>query len=91
MWKNAGDLTYMWFVTNGDVRMICPDDISCFLSVVKFPNEIRSLLAVVPPNMALLAVGGLGLVASFFCLSLLRLHAVCNLKIVRLLWAVMIF
>ncbi len=31
---------YMWFVTNGDIRMICPDDISCFLSVVKFLNEI---------------------------------------------------
>jgi hypothetical protein len=24
----------MWFVTNGDILMRCPDDISCFVAVV---------------------------------------------------------
>jgi hypothetical protein len=28
------------FVAEGDILMRCPDDISCFLSVVRFRNEI---------------------------------------------------
>ncbi len=45
MLKNAGDWVYshvpsLGFVAKGDVLMRCLDDISCFLSVVRFRNEI---------------------------------------------------
>jgi hypothetical protein len=37
----------MWFGTNGDILMRRPYDISCFSAVVRFPNEISHLLALV--------------------------------------------
>jgi hypothetical protein len=38
----------MWFETNGDVFMRFPNDISCFLAVVRFPYEISGFKALVP-------------------------------------------
>ena len=36
----------MGFVGKGDILVRCPDDVSWFLSVVRFGNEIGCLLAV---------------------------------------------
>ncbi len=45
----------MWFVANGDILMRFPDDMSCFLAVVRVflavvrvPFEMSCLLALVP-------------------------------------------
>ncbi len=51
--EHAGDwlrpiVVATWFVTNGDILMRCPDDISFFLAVVRFPYEISCLSALTP-------------------------------------------
>ena len=38
----------VWFVTNGDILMRCPHDISCVLVVVRFRYEISCLLPLLP-------------------------------------------
>jgi hypothetical protein len=38
----------MWFGTNGDILLRLTHDLSSFLAVMRFPNEISCLSALVP-------------------------------------------
>ncbi len=50
MYSHCPLLQRMWFVTNGGIYMGCADDTSCFLFVMRLPNEICCLLVVILPN-----------------------------------------